>query len=45
MTLLETPDAIGPAQVERAGDGGAERVITIAGVPVVTLTQMDANTT
>ncbi|MBW3633481.1 MAG: mechanosensitive ion channel family protein, partial [Chloroflexi bacterium] len=41
-TLLETPGAIAPAQVERVGDEGTERAVTVAGVPVVTVTQTDA---
>jgi len=40
-TLLETPDAIGRAQVERTGEDGSERAVTVAGVPVVTVTQTD----
>jgi len=40
-TLLETPQAIGPARVEQSGD--TVRVITVAGVPVVTATQSDAD--
>lgn len=41
-TLLETPRPLPPARVETAGPGGSERVITVAGVPVVTVTQADA---
>ena len=41
-TLLETPRALPPARVEPAGPDGGERVITVAGVPVVTVTQADA---
>lgn len=42
-TLLETPSAIAPAQIERAGADDGERVVTVAGVPVVTVTQADAD--
>lgn len=38
--LLENPRAIGPARVERAADGG--QVISISGIPVVTVTRADA---
>ncbi len=41
-TLLETPRALSSARVERAGAGGSERIISVAGVPVVTVTQADA---
>jgi small conductance mechanosensitive channel len=41
-TLLENPLAIAPAQVEPAGPEGQERFITVAGVPVVTLSEADA---
>ena len=41
-TLLETPRALPPARVEPAGADGGQRVITVAGVPVVTVTQADA---
>jgi small conductance mechanosensitive channel len=39
-TLLEAPQAISPARIETSGD---ERVITVAGIPVVTVTQTDAD--
>jgi len=39
--LLENPTAIAPAQIEPTQDG-AQRVITIAGVPIVTVTKSDA---
>lgn len=39
--LLENPKAIAPSRVEPAADN-SERVITIAGVPVVTVTKADA---
>lgn len=42
VTLLETPDAIAPSRIERTGDAGADRTISVAGVPVVTVTQLDA---
>lgn len=41
-TLLENPHAIAPARVAAPGGGGREHVITIAGVPVVTVTETDA---
>lgn len=41
-TLLETPAAIVPARVERAGD--TARVVSVAGVTVVTVTPADAET-
>ena len=41
-TLLETPRALGPARVEPAGSGAPERVVTVSGVPVVTVTRADA---
>lgn len=40
-TLLDNPQAITPARVE-GGPGEGERVVTVAGVPVVTVTQLDA---
>lgn len=39
-TLLETPAAIVPARVEASGD--TSRMVSVAGVPVVTVTQTDA---
>lgn len=39
-TLLETPRAIVPARVEPSGD--AARIVSVAGVPVVTVTRADA---
>lgn len=42
MTLLETPRALAPSQVQRAGADGADRVITVVGVPVVTVSRTDA---
>lgn len=41
-TLLDNPQAIAPARVEPSGADGTERVITVAGVPVVTVTEVDA---
>lgn len=41
-TLLETPRALAPAQVQPSGEGGADRVLTVAGVPVVTVSRGDA---
>lgn len=42
LTLLETPRALAPSQVQSAGPDGADRVITIVGVPVVTVSRTDA---
>jgi len=39
--LLENPTAIAPARIERTA-GGARRVVSVAGVPVVTVTEEDA---
>ncbi|MBA2519605.1 MAG: mechanosensitive ion channel family protein [Chloroflexia bacterium] len=39
-TLLGAPGALGPAQVEPAGD---ERLVTVSGVPIVTVTESDAD--
>lgn len=41
-TLLASPDAIGPARVETTGTED-ERVVTVSGVPVVTVTEGDAD--
>ena len=41
-TLLENPAAIVAARIEKAGANDAERILSIAGVPVVTVTQADA---
>lgn len=41
-TLLDNPQAITRARVEASGPAGQERVVTVAGVPVVTLTEADA---
>ena len=41
-TLLENPHAIAPARVATSGGGSMEHVITVAGVPVVTVTETDA---
>lgn len=41
MTLLEKPGAIASARVESAKSGGG-RIVTVAGVPVVTVTPGDA---
>jgi len=38
-TLLENPDTIAPSFIETAGN---ERIITVSGVPVVTITETDA---
>ena len=39
-TLLETPQAIVRARIETSGD--TARIVSVAGVPVVTVTQLDA---
>lgn len=41
-TLLETPRALAPAQVSPARTDSTARVVTVAGVPVVTVTTSDA---
>ncbi|HET9530826.1 MAG TPA: mechanosensitive ion channel family protein [Blastocatellia bacterium] len=40
--LLQNPQLIAPARIEASGSGGSERIISIAGVPVVTVTTEDA---
>ncbi|MBD2307232.1 mechanosensitive ion channel family protein [Chroococcidiopsis sp. FACHB-1243] len=40
--LLENPEAIAPPRIETTRTDRSERVITIAGVPVVTVTSADA---
>jgi len=40
--LLQNPGAPAPARVEPTGSAGGERVVTVAGVPVVTVTEEDA---
>lgn len=40
--LLEQPQAIAPARVEISGDDQRDRLITVAAMPVVTVTQADA---
>jgi small-conductance mechanosensitive channel len=42
VTLLETPRALPPAQIATTGPGGTNRMVTVSGVPVVTVTQADA---
>lgn len=42
MTLLETPRALAPAQVDPSGTDGTERIIAVAGVPVVAVLAADA---
>lgn len=39
FTLLENPDSIAPAIIEFSGD---ERIIAVSGVPIVTVTETDA---
>jgi len=41
-TLLENPEAIAPARVENSTTNPADRIITVASVPVVTVTEEDA---
>jgi len=41
-TLLENTDAITPARVERSTTNREDRIITVASVPVVTVTEADA---
>lgn len=41
-TLLETPSALGPAQVARSRTDTAARLVMVSGVPVVTVTTADA---
>jgi small conductance mechanosensitive channel len=40
--LLENPDAIAPPRIEPTNVNNTDRMITIAGVPVVTVTEADA---
>lgn len=40
--LLENPEAIAPPRIEPTNANNTDRVITIAGVPVVTVTETDA---
>jgi small conductance mechanosensitive channel len=40
--LLENPDAIAPPRIESTNANNTDRMITIAGVPVVTVTEADA---
>jgi small conductance mechanosensitive channel len=40
--LLENPDAIAPPRIETTNANNTDRVITIAGVPIVTVTEIDA---
>ena len=40
--LLENPEAIAPARIEPTNANNIDRVITIAGVPLVTVTEADA---
>jgi small conductance mechanosensitive channel len=41
-SLLENPQAIGPAQIEPSPDKPEHRVIVVSGVPIVTVTEIDA---
>lgn len=40
--LLENPDAIAPPRIETTNANNTDRVITIAGVPIITVTETDA---
>jgi small-conductance mechanosensitive channel len=40
--LLETPQAIGPARIERGDPADTSRVIIVSGIPVATVTRSDA---
>jgi small-conductance mechanosensitive channel len=42
QTLLQNPQAAARALVEASATSGAERVVTVSGVPVVTVTESDA---
>ena len=42
QTLLQNPDAITPARVEASTTNPADRIVTVASVPVVTVTEADA---
>jgi len=41
-TLLESPGALAPARVQSDGPAGTDRIITVSGVPVITVTGPDA---
>lgn len=41
-TLLENPEAIAPARIENSTTNPADRIITVASVPVVTVAEEDA---
>lgn len=41
-SLLENPQAIGPAQIEPSPDNAEHRIIVVSGVPLVTVTEIDA---
>lgn len=41
-SLLQNPQAVAPARVEPSATNGADRVVTVSGVPVVTVTESDA---
>lgn len=41
-TLLETPRSLGPAQAAATASDSSARVITVSGVPIVTITRADA---
>lgn len=42
-TLLENPEAITPVMIEPSGPDGENRVLSVAGVPIVTVTSTDAD--
>ena len=41
-TLLENPEAITPARIERSMTNSSDRIVSVAGVPVVTVSETDA---
>jgi len=41
-TLLENPEAITPARIERSMTNPSDRIVSVAGVPVVTVSETDA---
>lgn len=41
-SLLQNPDAIGPTQIEPSPDNSEHRIIVVSGVPLVTVTEIDA---
>jgi small conductance mechanosensitive channel len=41
-TLLETPEAVAPAQIQSVADQPNQRIITVSGSPIVAVTEEDA---